>query len=160
MVFGYCIYAIDSVAHLDGVEVDFHNALLAPDELDECGEISLKSFAYPRPARPEEHVLGCLLSDGAGTQFAFAPLHITLGSLLDGIIVETVVQQKALVLAGHDGHGHVGRNMLQGHPVVVPRDALTTLHLLNAADEHERSGIYRNKTIRHNSEDCRAKEGG
>ena len=39
--------AVDAVAHLDGVEVYFHDAVLAPDEFDEDGEIGFEAFAEP-----------------------------------------------------------------------------------------------------------------
>ena len=70
MIFGTGSYAIDGIAHLDGVEVDFHDALLAPQELDEGCEVDFEAFAGPTAAGPEEPVLGCLLRDGAGTMLA------------------------------------------------------------------------------------------
>ena len=53
--------SIDAFAHLDGVKIDLHNALLGPEEFDECGEIDLKALAHPAATRPEEDILGRLL---------------------------------------------------------------------------------------------------
>ena len=55
---------IDAIAHLDGVEIDLHDALLGPEEFDEGGEIDLKALAHPAAAWPEEDILGRLLRDG------------------------------------------------------------------------------------------------
>ena len=43
---------IDAIAHLDGVEIDLHDALLGPEEFDECGEIDFKAFTHPTAAWP------------------------------------------------------------------------------------------------------------
>ena len=52
---------IDAFAHLDGVEIDLHDALLGPEEFDDCGEIDLKALTHPAAAWPKENILGCLL---------------------------------------------------------------------------------------------------
>jgi hypothetical protein len=67
MIFCHGIDTIDTRSHLDTVEIDLHDALLAPHHFDEKGEIHLKSLAGPGTARPEEYVLGGLLTDGTGT---------------------------------------------------------------------------------------------
>ena len=64
MPFGHRIGTIDAVAHLDGVEIDLHDALLRPEEFYQHREINLETFAQPRTARPKEDVLGRLLTDG------------------------------------------------------------------------------------------------
>ena len=52
MLFGHGFHAIDAIAHFDAVQVDFHDALLAPHELNEHGEIRLESLAQPRTSGP------------------------------------------------------------------------------------------------------------
>ena len=47
MVLRHCLGSVDAVTHLYGVEIDFHDALLAPHEFDEEGEIGLETFAHP-----------------------------------------------------------------------------------------------------------------
>ena len=56
--------SIDAFAHLDGVKIDLHNALLGPEEFDECGEIDLKALTHPAAAWPEKDILGRLLRNG------------------------------------------------------------------------------------------------
>ena len=48
---------IDALAHLDGVEIDLHDAFLAPDFLNQKGEISLQALTQPRPVLPQEDVV-------------------------------------------------------------------------------------------------------
>ena len=55
---------VDAIPHLNGVEVDLHDALLRPQQFDEHGEVSLKTFPHPRATRPQEHILRRLLRDG------------------------------------------------------------------------------------------------
>ena len=61
MLLGNSLGAIDAIAHLDGVEIDLHDALLGPEEFDECSEIDLKTLAHPTAAWPEKDILGGLL---------------------------------------------------------------------------------------------------
>ena len=68
---GFC--SIDTVAHLDGIEIDFHNAMLRPEGLDEDGEIDFEGFACPRRSWPKKYVFGCLLADGTGPSY-YPPL--------------------------------------------------------------------------------------
>ena len=51
----YSLSAIDAVTHLDGVEVDFHDAVFRPERLDKNREIDLEAFTCPRRLRPQEH---------------------------------------------------------------------------------------------------------
>lgn len=99
MVFGHCVGTIDAVAHLDAVQVDLHDALLAPQEFDEAGEIHLEALAYPGAAGPEENVLGRLLRNGGGSVLALVGvLDVAHGGLLDGFEVKAVVLQEAGIL--------------------------------------------------------------
>ena len=52
VLFGYGLDTIYSVAHLDGVEIDFHDALFAPEEFNEEREISLEPLSHTRPPWP------------------------------------------------------------------------------------------------------------
>ena len=40
VLLGHGLHAVDAVAHLDGVEIDLHDALLAPKRLDEESAVS------------------------------------------------------------------------------------------------------------------------
>ncbi len=52
MTLGNSVGPIDAVAHLYGVEIDLHDALLAPHYLYETGEIGFKTLSHPRAPRP------------------------------------------------------------------------------------------------------------
>lgn len=99
MVLCNSVGTIDAVAHLDAVQVDFHDALLAPQEFDEAGEIDLEALAHPGTAGPEKNVLGRLLRDGGGSVLALVGvLDVAHGGLLDGFEVKAVVLQEAGIL--------------------------------------------------------------
>ena len=107
MLFGHRRDAVDAFAHLYRIEVDLHDALLGPEEFDEGGKVDLKAFARPAAPWPKEHVLGCLLRDGAGTKLTLLRvLPITDGSILNGLVVEAVMVHEVGIFAGDDGHGH------------------------------------------------------
>ncbi len=152
-----CFHAIDAVAHLDAVEVDLHDALLAPYILDEHCEIGLKALAHPAVSRPQKHVLGRLLADGAGAALpaAAAALEIGAGNLLG---VEAVVLEKTVVFAGHDSLGQVVRHLAQGHPLVVDFGRAAVGNLLHATQHHERRVVDWNVLERHHGQYGRGEE--
>ena len=49
---GYSLYAIEARPRLNGVQIDFKNALFRPAELYEHGEIGLEAVAQPRATGP------------------------------------------------------------------------------------------------------------
>ena len=52
------------------------------------------------------HVLGRLLGNGRGTQFALLwVLTVALGGVLNGFVVEAVMLQESGILTGHNGNG-------------------------------------------------------
>ena len=106
MILGNGIGTIYPLAHLDGVEIDLDDALLGPQQFDKGGEIDFKPLAHPRAARPEEHVLGGLLTDGRGTQLTLLRMfQIADGGMFDGLIVEAVMHHKTGILRGDNGNG-------------------------------------------------------
>lgn len=142
VVFRHGTYAVYSVTHFDGVKVDLHDALLAPNKLYEDGEVHLQSLAQPRSAGPQEHVLCRLLTDSAGAVLLLSALHVAFHSPLDSVEVEAVVLQEARVLTGHYGTWHVGRHLLQTHPTMVERREVAVGYLLSHTLKHERREEY------------------
>ena len=105
MFLGNGLSPIDTIAHLDRIEIYLHDVFLGPQKLDKHGEICLKTLTHPRTAWPEKHVLCCLLCDGRGAQLTFLRmLSVTLGGMLDGLIVEPMMLQEPCILTGHDGN--------------------------------------------------------
>ncbi len=152
---GNSLYPIDAVAHLYGVQVDLHDALLAPHHFYKKGEIGFQSLAQPRASRPQEDVLCRLLRDGAAAAYAFLSRTVLLGCHLDGLKVEAVVRHEVLVFAGNDGDGHVYGHLRERHPVVVPLQAFALRHLLHTTDEHQRCGVDGNESVGYNNQDGR-----
>lgn len=160
VLLGHGLHAVDAVAHLDGVEIDLHDALLAPKSLDEESEVGLQALAQPRAALPQKHVLGRLLRDGAAATQPLAVVEVLQGGLLDGFVVEAVVLHEALVLAGDHSHGHGARHTLQRNPLVVETDGTAIGDLFEATREHERREIDRHKAIGHHREQRGGEEQG
>lgn len=146
------LHAVDAIAHLYGVEIDFHDALLAPHQFDEKGEVCLKPLAHPTAARPQEDILRRLLRDGAATMDSSAIDVVSCG-LLYGVHVEPMMKKKTLILTRHHCHGHVGTNLIHGNPRVVPLQRLALTSLLEKAYHHEGRDIDRQKLVDNNRQD-------
>ena len=149
--------AVEVVAHLNAVQVHLHDALLAPNVLNEKGEIGLETLAHPGGRRPEKHVLGRLLTDGAATAKALA--HEALGSrFLDALNVEAIVLQEKLVLARHHGQRQVLRHLGDWYPRVMKARGLAFAHVLHHADEHQRRVVNGQPAVGHHGEDAADEE--
>ena len=151
------LYAIDAVAHLNGIQIHFHDALLAPDVLDEEGEVGLQTLAHPAVARPQEHILGGLLRDGAGTAFAATAQGFEPGQI-DLFEVEAMVLFKQVVLAGNHCLGHVVGDAVEGYPLVVDGGVLAGEQVACAFHDHERRVIHRHPLEHDHGGDARHKE--
>ena len=132
------IDTIDTIAHLNAVEIDLHDALLAPYQFDEYGEINLEALAYPRTARPQEDVLGCLLRDGRSAMLTLVGmLDIAHGSLFDGFEVKAMVFLEVGILRSHNCSGHRRIHLLDGDPMVMESQLLMVGLLLRQANKHK-----------------------
>ena len=150
---------IDTVTHLDGVQIHLHDTLLGPHQFDQCREIHLKPFSHPRASWPQENVLCRLLRDCRGSQFPFLRmLTITLGSMFYRLIVKPVVIQELRILTGHHGDGQVFRDIRQGFPVVAQFQFLTRLYLFITTDQHQRRHHHWHKTQGYNRKNSGGKE--
>ena len=142
MPLSYSINTIDAIAHLNAVEIDFHDALFAPYQFDKYGEIDLEALTYPRATRPQEHVLGRLLRYGRCAVLTLVGmLNIAHGSLFDGFEVKAMMLLEVSILRGHYGSGHRRVHLFYGHPMVVERQLLMIGFLLCQADKHKRCEI-------------------
>lgn len=130
--------AIDAVAELDDVEVDLHDAFLAPKALNEKRIIGLDAFAEHGARMRQEGILGGLLADGAaaaetasGVDFAVSLLH-----LLD---VETVVVHEEAVLGIDNGGDEMGRDIVDGDVIALEAHvSFGAKELLTKALHHQR----------------------
>ena len=154
---GHRIGTIDAPPHLDGVEIDLHNALLAPNFLDQEGEIGLQALAQPRPFLPQEHVTGRLLADGACTALSLAFLGLEL-CFLYLLKVKAAMLQEQVVLAGHHRLRQVVADFFQRHPVMVDLRGLAIDNGLNTANQHQRRDIDGDILQYHHSQDGRGEK--
>ena len=151
MLLSYGFRAIDAVARFDGVEIYFHDAAFAPEQLNQNCEVCFEAFPYPRVSGPEEHVLGRLLADCACAS-QFFPRFMLVNSLLNGYKVESVMLCEALVFRCDDGNREIFRHIFQLHPMMFESDFLPPCHLLPATDNHKRRCGNRGETIENNKE--------
>lgn len=132
--YGFC--TIDAVAHLDGVEIDFHDAMFGPEGLDEDGEIGFECFACPRGSWPEEHVLSGLLADGTGSSHPTRFFFLFQG-FFDGIDIESVMVEEVLVFAGPYGLWQRGVDAVERHPSVSKFEGTAICKLLSETYHHQ-----------------------
>ena len=105
MLFRYSLSTIDAITHLNGVQINFHDALFRPQQFDKGSEIDLEAFTYPATTRPEEYILGCLLGDGRGTEFLFLRmLTVPFRCMFNGLIIKAVMLHESTILTGYDGN--------------------------------------------------------
>ena len=138
---GAGLHTIDAIAHLYGVEIHLHDALFTPYFLYKESEIGLKAFPYPAVPLPQEHVLGSLLRDGASATL-FAALEGDEACLQNGFLVEAVMLQEVRVLASDNRCGHVLRDKIHIHPLMLNLWVFAVDILLTVSDIHERSAIH------------------
>ena len=142
MLLSYSFGPIDAIPHLNGIQIYLHDAMLVPQEFYQDGEIRFKTLAHPGALWPEKHILGCLLGDGASSAITLSAgsLGHSIAYLLE---IKTSVVKESLILTGHHRHRHIDGHGIQRHPMMLELDLLSPTHLLYAADDHQRSHIYR-----------------
>ena len=113
MIFRAGINAIYAVAHLNRIQVSFHDALLAPYMFYKECEVNLKSLSQPAASRPQKYIFCRLLADGACTVQFLALVRIVLSRLLNSIKIKALMKKKTLVFTRHDGNRHIWRDMVQ-----------------------------------------------
>lgn len=142
--------AIDAIAELYNVEITFHDALLAPNQLDEGGVVGLDRFAEHAVFVGEKTVFGSLLADGAAATLAtsFLALNISHLHLMD---VEPMVIHEKAVLGNGNGVDQIIGYLTNRHIVAFEaHGAFRVAHLLKEAFDHEWSeGRIEKRTEKH-----------
>ena len=87
-------------------------------------------------------------------------LSIAFGGFFYSIIVESMMQQKPLVLACHNSHRHVLGHFVERHPMVVQSNVSAIARLLSTTDEHQGSDVDGYEAVGHNGQDGRAQKEG
>ena len=153
MLLRHSLGPVYAVPHLNGIQIDFHDPVLAPDEFNQGRKIRLQPLAYPTVIRPQKHILSRLLGDGAATPVTLAGPAL-LNGCTDGLEIKAMMLQVQLILTGNNGNRHVQGHVVQRNPVVPQPDLLAVRYLLTTADYHQRGYIYRHPTVGYNSKDC------
>ena len=131
--------AIDAIAELDNVEIAFHDAFLAPNQLDEGGVVGLDGFAEHAVFVGEETVFGGLLADGASATLATSFLALNVSHLHLTDVEPMVVHEKA-VLGNDNGVDQIVGNLADRHIVAFEANgAFGVAHLLEETFDHEGS---------------------
>lgn len=154
---GHGFSPVNAVARFHGVQIYFQNAVLAPENFDEHGEIDFQPFPIPGGTRPEEHVLGRLLADGAGTARPFAVLVLTDG-FLDLLRIKPPMLEKPLVFGCNDGTFQIIRNVVARLPIVVPHQPVTAEKLFDRPYDHQRCHHNGYKTVNDYCQESGSKE--
>jgi hypothetical protein len=119
--------AIGADPRLGDVEIDFHDPALAPDILDEQGEIRLQAFAEIAAALPQEDVLGGLLADRRTAADALRADGVARGRRGDRLVVEAVMLQKresSAAIAARAMLGSIRSKLIQLLVTPWPRDCV------------------------------------
>lgn len=136
--------AINSVPHFYTVQIDFHNAFLTPENLDQNREVGFQAFPDVASALPEKHVFRRLLGDGTSSPYFLAFL-VALERLLHRIEVEAVMGQKRSIFTGDDSFLKMRGNVLDGFPVMGKINFSAVSRVFEEANGHQRSEGNRNK---------------
>src|SRR5204863_3814287 len=93
---------INTFSHFYAVEVNFHDALFTPHQLDQQCKPGLKPFTDVTSAGPQKYVFGTLLRNSAASPDLFS-FFVRLNSFFNGIEIKTVMFEIISVLTAHDG---------------------------------------------------------
>ena len=117
------LHANDTIAQFDDVEIDLQNALLAPKEFDKYGEVCFKELTRVGARRCAKDVLGGLLGDGAAACHNTSVTLVAVERIQHILIREASMFVETGIFAVNDGTDHVGRDVLDGYPVVLERES-------------------------------------
>lgn len=88
----------------------------------------------------------------------FLRLGIVLGSLLYGIEVKAMMKEESLVLACHDSHRQMGRDVVERLPSVVHHGHLSILYVLGRIHKHEGCEEHRHEPVENHGKNGGNKE--
>lgn len=133
------------IAHLNYIQIDFKDTILAPEELNQDCEIGFHGLAQVGARVESEDVLCRLLGDRAASACDAAVALVELVGTADGVPIEAAVVVELGVLVVDDSGDEVGGDVLEGCPLVLYLQVATLLTRLDMAEEHERRERNRNE---------------
>jgi len=150
--------AENTVPEFDDIEIDFEYAFLAPKQFDEHGEVRLKELAGVGASRRTEDVLGGLLRDRTAPGNNAPHSFVAIESIDHVIIGETAVFVEMGVLGFNYRTDQIGRDSLDGNPLVLKVETLVAVEGFDLPDKHQRGIAHRNKAIDHHYRNARCEE--
>ena len=144
--------AIYAVAKLYDVEIDLHDAFLAPENLYHASKISLHNLTQHRARMRQKSIFGRLLAYGATASHSFAllVLQITQTQLFE---IKAVMIHKRSIFGIHHRVNEIGRYIVNRH-IVAFKINLTPIFfiLLKEPLNHKRRDRRIDKTIKQHGE--------
>ena len=125
------------VAEINAVEIEFEDFVFSQPPLDARREHHFTELAIDRLLGREEEVARQLLRDGRRALPGFAGAQIGEHGAQDRHAVDALVFVEAAVFDGDEGLRHVGRQIVQVHPLPIVRSAHAK-HLTASVEEHGR----------------------
>ena len=119
IVIGCCLGTKHAIAHLNHIQIHFHDAFLAPKELNQDREICLYCLAQVGARVESEDILCRLLRDCAASADNTPIALILLIRKGDSIPIEATVLVELGVLVVDDSSDEVGGDVLQWYPLVL-----------------------------------------
>ena len=128
--------AINAVAGLDHIEINFQDAFLAPKQLNEGSEVGFEAFADPGTPRPQEHILSRLLTDGTSATDPLTCLVLFI-SRLNGLQVKSIVFYESSVFPGKGRTFQAGGDLIQIAPLPLHLPGLILSLALDTTLDHQ-----------------------
>lgn len=146
------------VAHLNHIQIHLHNALLAPNKLNQHREICFHRLAQISARVERENVLSRLLRDRTATTYDITIVLILLIRIHNGIPIKTPMLIELGVLVVNDSSDKVRRYVLQRNPLVLYIQTAPLPIRLHMTETHERRIRHRHELKEHHQQQRREKE--
>lgn len=137
--------AEDAIAHLNYIQIDFKDTILAPEELHQDCEIGFHGLAQIGAGVESEDVLSRLLGDRAASACDAAVELVALVGTADGVPIEAAVVVELGILVVDDSSDEVGGDVLEGDPLMLYLQVAPLLVCLDMAEQHQRRERYRDE---------------
>ena len=151
--------AEDAIAHLNYIQIDFKDTILAPEELHQDCEIGFHGLAQIGAGVESEDVLSRLLGDCAASVCDAAVALVELVGRADSIPIEAAVVVELGVLVIDDSDDEIWGDVLEGCPLVLYLQMATLLVCLDMSEQHERREGHRNELENQDDGDAAEEEG-
>ena len=108
-----------AIAHLNYIQIDFKDTILAPEELHQDCEIGFHGLAQIGAGVESEDVISRLLGDCAASACDAAVALVEFVGTADRVPIEATVVVELGILVVDDSGDEVGGDVLQWRPLVL-----------------------------------------